>query len=56
MSDKHTLDDTIRFGEFMGMTIKEAADINPRLLFRMQNGTGFNLDEEALTYVKEQLP
>ena len=55
MSDEYALNDTIRFGEFMGMTVKEAADRNPRLLFRMQNGTEFHLDEEALDYVKSQL-
>jgi len=56
MSDEHTLDDTIRFGEFMGMTVRDAADRNARLLFRMQNGTEFNLDAEAMAYLKEQMP
>lgn len=55
MDKTHKLDDVIEFGEFIGMTIKEAADRLPKALFKMQNGTEFKLDSEALTYVEEQM-
>ena len=52
---KHGLDDVMQFGEFLGLTVRQALERNPRLLFRMQNGTGFDLDDEALDLLKKEL-
>lgn len=55
MEKEYSLDEVIKFGEFLGMTVREAVDKNPRLLFRMQNGTKFNLDDEAFEYLEKQM-
>jgi len=55
MEKEYELDDVIHFGDFTGMTVREAADKRPRYLFKMQNGTVFNLSKEALTYVEEKM-
>lgn len=55
MENEYGLDDVIRFGDFTGMTVKEAADKRPKYLFKMQNGTVFNLTAEALAYVESKM-
>ncbi len=55
MEKIYDLDDIIQFGDFMGKTVREAADKRPKYLFKMQNGTVFNLSQEALAYVEEKM-
>ena len=55
MDKTYELDDKIMFGEFMGMTVKQAAEKKPRALLKEQNGTMFNLSDEAITYLKNRL-
>jgi len=54
MDKVYTLDDIIPFGEFTGMSVRQAAELRPKNLFKMQNGTIFNIDKEALAYIESK--
>jgi hypothetical protein len=49
------LSDKFTFGKFLGMPVREAIERDAKHMLRMKNTGHFKLDEEALTYLKDEL-